>query len=414
MVLIGITGTNGKTTTAYLVESILYAAGLSAGVISTVDYRYGGKSFANPVTTPESLDLQKILSQMASAGVTHVVFEVSSHAIELSRIHDCHIDVGVFTNLTQDHLDFHKSMDDYWAVKKSLFTRHLKTGPKKNLAKAVINRVSEKGRALFDELAGEKISTGTEPGDMVRAHLAKMDLTGLGGTIQTAIGGFEFSSRLVGRHNLENILCAAGVGMALKIPLHRIKSGVENLAGVPGRLERVDDPAGRFIYVDYAHTPDALESSLSTLKPMTPKRLVTVFGCGGDRDRGKRPKMGGIAAKLSDLSIVTSDNPRSESPEAIIDDILAGMAAEEGRRYRLKDLPGGFRGKGYAVSVDRRRAIAEAIRVTGPGDTILIAGKGHETYQIIGNRTIDLDDRMEARNALKANGSSSKEGEDGR
>ncbi len=400
LAMVGITGTNGKTTTSYLVESILEAAGYKVGVIGTINYRFGGKVFGNPTTTPESLDLQRILAEMAAEKVTHAVMEVSSHAIDLNRIDHCWMDVGVFTNLTQDHLDYHGDMETYWACKRKFFTEHLVSGPKKDRAKAVVNCDDSRGRLLFAEFPLNGLSVGKSPLDMVRARNAEMDATGTKCVVATPYGEFEIESGLAGEYNVENILAAVGVGVSLNLPMDAMKKGVENLKSVPGRLERVPNDMGRNVYVDYAHTPDALENVLKSLKSLTPKRLICVFGCGGDRDKGKRPLMGGIAAKWCDLCFVTSDNPRSESPLEIIEQILEGVREGGGKSHTVSEVAAGLVEKGYAVEPDRRNAIRLAVRTSLPGDTVLIAGKGHEAYQIVGGKTLPFDDRLEAKMVL--------------
>jgi UDP-N-acetylmuramyl-tripeptide synthetase len=400
LVIVGITGTNGKTTTAYLLERILQQAGFSVGVIGTIAYRFGGQVRKAPVTTPESLDLQALLAEMVRSGVTHVVMEVSSHAIAMQRIAGCWLDVGVFTNLSQDHLDFHRDMQTYWEVKKTLFTQHLNTGPKRDRAVAVINANDPRGAALLRELNGHGLSVGSAATNRVHPRAVVHDPAGLRGEVLTPEGAIPFAARLVGRHNLENILCAVGTAVALGIPGGRIRAGIEALDSVPGRLEPVPDPSGRFVYVDYAHTPAALENVLQCLQPLARGRIICVFGCGGDRDPGKRPQMGEIAARMSDLTIVTSDNPRSENPARIIDQVLEGIRRADVQAYSPEELVRGLGARGYAVEPDRRRAIRLAVAAARPGDTILIAGKGHETYQLLGARSIDFDDRAEARRAL--------------
>ena len=400
MHLIGITGTNGKTTVAYLIESILLKAGSKVGVIGTINYRYGNNVFPNPMTTPESLDLQRILAQMLSAGVTHVVMEASSHAMDLYRIKGCQFDVAVFTNLSQDHLDFHGDMQSYWASKKRLFTEYLIHGAQKDNVAAVINCDDSKGKELADLLSIKVIKTGSAPACEIKAETSRFGLVGTNGRLSIPRGSFDFKTPLVGTHNLENILSASGVAAALNLAPDTIKAGIEALAAIPGRLESIANSSGRFVYVDYAHTPDALENALSALKSIAAARIICVFGCGGDRDRKKRPMMGEIVARLCDLAVVTSDNPRSEDPVAIIAQILPGIERANGQAYSADILKTGFDKKGYAVEPDRRRAIELAIQVSRAGDAVLIAGKGHETYQIIGDKTIDFDDREEARKAL--------------
>ena len=404
LTVIGITGTNGKTTSAYLVESILQQAGFEVGVIGTINYRYAGQIFDNPITTPESLDLQRILADMLRTGVSHVVMEASSHAIDLCRIRNCRFDVAVFINLSQDHLDFHGDMESYWASKKKLFTEYLVEGPKKGHAVAVINCDDKKGSELVEILKVPVIKTGSGPGVSITvcANNARFDRNGIAGEIATPGGKFDFESRLVGKHNLENILCAAGVGSALNLAVEDLKSGIEAVSVIPGRLEHIENDVGRFVYVDYAHTPNALENVIRALSAVMQRRMICVFGCGGDRDKDKRPLMGEIAARLCDLSVVTSDNPRTEDPMAIIAQILEGTRKANSREYSASALKDGFEEKGYVVESDRQQAIQLGIAVSEAGDTVLIAGKGHETYQILGTSTIAFDDREEARKALRA------------
>ena len=401
MTLVAVTGTNGKTTVSYLIENILLQAGFKVGVIGTINYRYGDKTVPNPMTTPESLDLQRILSEMQQAGVTHVVLEASSHAMELGRIKDCWFDVAAFTNLSQDHLDFHGDMQTYWASKKRLFTEYLAEGPKKHKAAAVINCDDPRGSELAETLSLPVIRTGLGAVNEIRSEYFNCNLIGTEGKVATHRGSFEFSTPLVGVHNVENILCAAGVATALKIAPETIKAGVEALTAIPGRLEPVSNTVDRFVYVDYAHTPDALKNAATALKKIAPARIICVFGCGGDRDRKKRPLMGEIVARLCDLAIVTSDNPRTEDPLAIIDQILPGVRKVQGHRYSAMDLKSGFDRKGYAVEPDRRRAIELGIMASRPQDAVLIAGKGHETYQILGTAVVAFDDREEARKVLQ-------------
>ncbi|MCF8067310.1 MAG: UDP-N-acetylmuramoyl-L-alanyl-D-glutamate--2,6-diaminopimelate ligase [Desulfobacterales bacterium] len=397
----GITGTNGKTTVTYMVESILECAGFKPGVIGTINYRYMSNTFENHMTTPESLDLQKILAEMRDAGVTHVIMEISSHAIDMSRIAHCRFDLVAFTNLTQDHLDYHNTMDEYWACKKRLFTEIIQIGPKRKRAQAVINCDDPKGKALFNELNTKKLSVGHGPLNLIKPHDCIHDRDGIRGSLIMPGSRLEFSSVLVGAHNLENILIAAGIAAGMGLSASEMRSGIDALTNVPGRLEKIADEKGRYIYVDYAHTPDALKNVLSALKKLTTGRIISVFGCGGDRDRAKRPMMGDIAARFSDLAIVTSDNPRTEKPKNIIADILSANEFNSIHKYVPDTIESGFRDKGYAVVPDRRKAIDLAITVSVPGDTVLVAGKGHENYQIIGKETIQFDDRIEITKALK-------------
>jgi UDP-N-acetylmuramyl-tripeptide synthetase len=399
LTVVGITGTNGKTTTASLLENMLAAAGTSVGVIGTLNCRYVGRQVPLAMTTPESLDLQRLMAEMRAAGVTHVVMEVSSHALDLCRIDACDVDLAVFTNLSRDHLDYHGDMASYWSCKKRLFTDHLKAERPAGRPAAVVNSDDPHGRELLSLPAGGVLSTGTD-GDVRPGEIA-IDLNGIRGTLQTPAGPLIFASSLIGRHNLENIMSAVGAALALGIDRDRIRQGIETLVCVPGRLERVPDPAGRLICVDYAHTPDALENALKALRELTGGRLVCVFGCGGDRDRGKRRQMGAIAGRYADLAVVTSDNPRSEPPMAIIEEILPGVR-ESDARERLAEDPALRNGShSFVVDPDRAAAITLAVSVTRPGDALLIAGKGHETYQIVGSRTLPFDDRRKAREALR-------------
>ena len=400
LTLIAITGTNGKTTTAYIIEGILHKAGYRVGVISTINYRYGDQTFDNPVTTPESLDLQRILAEMKQAGVTHVVMEVSSHAIDLSRIEHCWFDVGVFTNLSQDHLDFHGSMDAYWATKKRLFSDYIPKGPKKDHVRAVINCTTPQGRELAEELNIPVLRVGDADQTDAGTVGIQCRLDGIAGRIYFPGGHFEIHSPLVGQHNVENILCAVGVAAVLELKSEIIRAGVEDVSHIPGRLEHIRNQTGRYVYVDYAHTPDALENVIKSVLALTTDRVICVFGCGGDRDKEKRPLMGEIAVRHCDLSIVTSDNPRSEKPMVIIEHILTGIKKGDVVAYSPADLNNSYKSKGYVVEPDRQRAIALGISVSRPCDTVLIAGKGHETYQILGAKTIHFDDREVARKAL--------------
>lgn len=385
--VIGITGTNGKTTTSLLVEAILAAAGHRVGVIGTVDWHYPGRREANPVTTPQSLDLQRILAEMRTAGVSHVVMEVSSHALDQHRVEGVFFDVGVFTNLTRDHLDYHGSMETYRNCKQRLFTERLPRGPKSARAMAVVNTDDPFGRDLAGRVPTACLTVGSGPENQVYPVAADISITGIRAELATPAGRLAIRSPLVGRHNLDNIMAAAACGIAAGATLAAIDQAIETVTRIPGRLEPVLDPEGRHVYVDYAHTPDALDHALGALRPLTPGRLICVFGCGGDRDTGKRPQMGEIAGRWSDYVVVTSDNPRSEDPEAIIEMILPGL-----RRVAAAD--------GWEATPDRATAIHRAIAAAGPGDTVLIAGKGHETYQVLAQRTIDFDDRQVALRAL--------------
>ncbi len=402
LVTIGITGTNGKTTTSYIIESILASAGFNVGVIGTINYRFSGKTFSNPVTTPESLDLQRILSEMVKDGITHLVMEVSSHALDLFRIEDCFFDAAIFTNLTHDHLDYHGDIETYWLCKKKLFTDTLVSGPKKEKAFAVINCDDARGKELSETLSTKCIKTGSNPAYDIHIINSTLSPEGIEAAISTPMGSFHFKTGLVGKHNVENILCAAGLGAGLAISPERIKKGIESVRVIPGRLERIDNDSERSVYVDYAHTPDALKNVLLSLRPITRGRLICIFGCGGDRDRTKRPLMGEIAATLSDIAVITSDNPRTENPLDIIKDITDGVTRNKIDRYDPLELTCHFNGRGYVTEPDRKRAIELGISASRPGDTVLIAGKGHENYQIKGVMKIQFDDRQEAKLALSS------------
>ncbi|MGH7826008.1 MAG: UDP-N-acetylmuramoyl-L-alanyl-D-glutamate--2,6-diaminopimelate ligase [Candidatus Binatia bacterium] len=413
MQLVGVTGTNGKTTVAYLVESILSAAGMEPGVIGTINYRYRGRELPSHHTTPESLELHALLAEMKAAGVRSAAMEVSSHALVQERVRGIDFDVALFTNLSRDHLDYHKDMDDYFTAKSRLFTDYLRTSAKPKRA-AVIHAGDPRGAELLKqlhELGLESLSYGREGDWHVRPLKVESDVHGLKGTIQAKQHIFDFSSPLIGTANLENILGAVGVGLALGLPGPAIRRGIEDLKSVPGRLEKVDNNLGMTILVDYAHTPDALEKVLGAVRPLARRRVLTVFGCGGDRDRGKRPLMGEIAARLSDLICLTSDNPRSEDPVTILKDVEAGVQKTGLRKFQVSPCGIG-RGefetrdskreteRGYCVEADRREAIRVALRQARSGDVVLIAGKGHEDYQILGSTRVHFDDRQVAREEL--------------
>jgi UDP-N-acetylmuramoyl-L-alanyl-D-glutamate--2,6-diaminopimelate ligase len=395
--LIGVTGTNGKTTVTFLLESILTAAGCSVGVMGTVNYRYAGATFPAVNTTPESLDLQKMLREMVDAGVTHVVMEVSSHAIDLKRVYGCAYDVGVFTNLSSEHLDYHRTMEDYFRVKKRFFDDVVCEHP------AVVNGDDPWGARLLREIQNTVITFGCDESRDVSSADVALSPDGIETKIRHSGGAFAVSSPLTGRFNLSNILAASAAALSIGIGPEDIQAGIKALAVVPGRLERVSVPGEPALFVDYAHTEDALENVLATLLEFRRGRIITVFGCGGDRDRTKRPGMGRVAAAFSDLAIITSDNPRTEDPLAIIDDIEGGMESGS-TRYAPEEIMNGFTGKGYTVIADRKAAIQLAVSVADSDDIVLIAGKGHEDYQIVGTRKFPFDDRVVAREALFTRG----------
>jgi len=399
--LIGITGTNGKTTTSYLVEAILEESGIPAAVLGTVSYRFRENTLPALHTTPESTDLQKILCKMSVLGARGVVMEVSSHALEQHRVDGCRFDVGLFTNLTRDHLDYHRNMESYLASKKRLFSELLVTDKIKPRRQAVVNIDDPYGRQIADETVCPVITYGLDHGAQVSACDMRFTVTGITGTLVTPKGEAPFRSRMPGRFNLYNILAAAASGVALDLPLTAISSGIERHKKVPGRLETVENNRGVAIFVDYAHTDDALGNVLRTLREVATGRIITLFGCGGDRDRGKRPLMGDVAGRFSALTIITSDNPRTENPALIMADIRSGIQSLGIREYTVAELSDTFAEKGYVLVESRREAIRLAVRLARTGDIVLLAGKGHEEYQIIGTERFHFDDREEAADALR-------------
>jgi len=404
MTLVGITGTNGKTTTAYLLESIFLAAGYNCGVIGTINIRYNNKTLDNPITTPDAMVLQHTLFQMKQAGVTHVIMEVSSHGLDQFRVDGCRFAAGVYTNLSQDHLDYHPDMETYFSCKQRFFTQFLGPRGKNASAPAVINVDDTWGQKLADGLDYPVIRVGCRNRADITANDINDTIQGISGRICLKKDEFAFASALTGGFNLENILCAAGAASSLGVPPRAIQQGIADCKGVPGRLEKVNTAINRYLFVDYAHTPDALASTLKTLKQRAPKRLITVFGCGGDRDRSKRPLMGKIACQYSDMAIVTSDNPRTENPEQIVADIMKGITATP----IPNDVCNGPCSKtGIPVSgviqlVDRKKALHTAVMISQPNDIILAAGKGHETYQITNSGTIHFDDKEQLQDACNA------------
>ena len=378
LTLIGITGTNGKTTTTYLVESILVAAGFKPGVIGTVTYRWAGQSMDAPYTTPTPQVLHETFAKMLAAGCTHVVMEVSSAALAMDRLAGVEFAVAAFSNLTQDHLDVHGTMAGYLAAKRRLFSDHLNGA-------AVVNVDDPKGQHMGAAADGRVLRVTTKGHGDGSIRVVRHDSTvrGITARIATPHGELTIESKpLIGHYNVENIALAVGIGEALGIPHAAIAKGVAALPGVPGRVERIPNHADLDILVDYAHTPDALRNVLQAVRPLTKRRLICVFGCGGDRDPTKRPKMGAAVAELADLAVVTSDNPRTEDPRAIVEQILPGVP------------------RPFLVEVDRKLAIRAAIAEAVPGDVVVIAGKGHEDYQIIGTTKHHFDDREQAAEAV--------------
>jgi UDP-N-acetylmuramoyl-L-alanyl-D-glutamate--2,6-diaminopimelate ligase len=394
--LVGVTGTNGKTTVTYLLEAILGAAGYRAGVVGTVNYRYNGTIVPSTITTPESVDLQKIFRDMAASGVTHVVMEVSSHALDLERVDECEFDIGIFTNLSQDHLDYHHTLENYFVAKKRFFLEILKEG-----RGMIVNSDDPWGSKLLDGSGRRAVSFAIERAGDISVTSFELSTGGIRAEVLTGDGSFPVSSSLIGKFNLYNILAAVAAALALGIPEEAIRRGIETLGTVPGRLEKVSGTGEPAVFVDYAHTDDALKNVLLNLSEFKTHRIITVFGCGGDRDRGKRPLMGHVAARLSDLAIVTSDNPRTENPLEIISEIEEGIAPVSLRKYRREELSHDIAERGYVVMPDRKEAITKAILIADPSDIVLIAGKGHEDYQIIGTTRISFDDSVVARDALR-------------
>ena len=380
LTLVGVTGTNGKTTTTYLLAAIFDAAGISCGRIGTVTTRIGDEEREAARTTPEAPDLQRLLREMVERGLGACAMEASSHALALHRVDDLRFAAGVFSNLTRDHLDFHGDMEKYLAAKRRLFEM-LPAG-----APAIINIDDPRGADLAASVARPVTYAIDRPADIAPRQLT-YSLDGLSFDVQTPRGTLHVRSPLVGRPNAYNILAATATAAALDLPFDAIERGLAALTAVPGRFEMASAATDDVrVVVDYAHTDDALKNLLETARPLAAGRLITVFGCGGDRDATKRPLMGAVAARLSDLVIVTSDNPRSENPERIISEIRRGMTREQGAVIEI---------------VDRRQAIDRAIREARPGDLVLIAGKGHEKYQVIGDRTIPFDDVEVAGAALE-------------
>jgi len=396
--LIGVTGTNGKTTTAFIVESILKEAGIPVGLLSTIQYRYN--SLARPAerTTPTQIELQEILREMADAGTRCVVMEVSSHGLNQRRVESCHFDVAVFTNLSPEHMDYHGTMDEYSRSKERFFTEVLEKSSKQKKV-AVINKDDPTGRRLLQRTPSQTISFGLESGD-VHAGNIELSLDGIKADITTKNDCFPITSQLIGTFNLYNILAAIAATLFLGIPLEIIRAGIAKATGVPGRMERIENERGILVFVDYAHTGDALENALASLKKLGAEQIITVFGCGGDRDRQKRPVMGRVAAAYSSVVILTSDNPRSEEPQEIIKEIEKGILEKGFSKVEHNaDRPGP--GKAYFVFKDRRAAIQKGISIARRGSVVLVAGKGHETYQQKGSQKVHFDDREEARQALK-------------
>lgn len=374
--LIGITGTNGKTTITYLMESVLFSSGKNPGVIGTINMRYADKTIPSSITTPGPVELFQGLDEMVRAGVDICIMEVSSHALDQDRTAGFMFDYAVFTNLSQDHLDYHKDMEAYFQAKEKLFTHYLK-GP------AVINIDDPYGQKIASKL-NNPITYGWNNGAMFRATSLEHTPDGLQVTLSTPQGASVLRSSLIGDINVYNILATVALSHAMGIKMHSVINGIGSMKRVPGRMEPVRNPYGLTIIVDYAHTPAALRTALESARSLAGGRLITVFGCGGDRDQGKRPLMGKIASDLSDIVIITSDNPRSEDPLSIIDEILKGIPSRAN----------------ILVEPDRKKAIALGVTSMNHDDCLMIAGKGHEDYQIIGKQRLPFDDRLCAEQSL--------------
>ena len=401
LALVGITGTNGKTTLTFLLEAIARAAGKEPGVVGTITYRWTDKEIIADRTTPEASQLQSTFRAMVEDGVTHVFAEISSHGLQLKRIDGCRFDVAVFTNLTQDHLDFHQDMEDYYRAKKLLFTDLLATSTKAGKT-AVVNLDDQYGRRLAGEVTDLTVmGFGTSPGGAVYPEHYQLGSDGISARVCTPSGTITVNSRLSGAFNLSNILAACAVSEALGFDHTAVSRGIESAEVIPGRLERVPSPAG-CIFVDYAHTPQALKNVLDALRPMVSGRVITLMGCGGDRDKTKRPIMGMEAAAGSDFVVVTSDNPRSEDPLTIIDQIVPGVRDMGYSEYENVPADKPLPSKGYCVIPDRKEAVFWAVKRLGSNDGLLVAGKGHETYQEIKGVRHDFDDRRVVREALES------------
>ncbi|MHC4711649.1 MAG: UDP-N-acetylmuramoyl-L-alanyl-D-glutamate--2,6-diaminopimelate ligase [Planctomycetota bacterium] len=377
--VIGVTGTNGKTTVTYLLRSILQVAGRKVGLLGTVSYEFGGRIMPAPTTTPGAEELQSYLAEMAADEVEYAVMEVSSHALEQYRVDAIDFACAVFTNISPEHLDYHGTFDAYLNAKGKLF-RYL---PRESVG--VFNADDPHSTTLAQRTKGKRVWYGIENPAEFTAELGSCGLDGTSLNLVTPAGEAEVQTVFIGVHNVYNVLAAATVAQSLGIGLEETAAGIQALEGVPGRLERIKEAADFTAFVDYAHTDAGLKNVLAALKPLTEGRLVVVFGCGGDRDRAKRPRMGAVAQELADIVIVTSDNPRSEDPRAIIDEILAGMEQSET----------------LYVEPDRKRAIEAACRLAEESDVVLVAGKGHETYQILRDTVVPFDDRAVLRDFAK-------------
>lgn len=395
LLLVGITGTNGKTTTTYILESIFNQSKMPTSVIGTINYRFGKEMFPAINTTPVSADLQYLLSEAVRKDFKCAVMEVSSHALAMNRMVGCEFDVGIFTNLTRDHLDYHKDMDNYLEAKLKLFQMLNQPGQKQNRKFAIINNDSLWAGRIKESISSGRVNVityGIDTKSDINVTNLKINSKESAFILQSKSGEIRISTSLVGRYNVYNILASCACAISQGIDAKHIIKGVELLTQVPGRLEKVSNGQPFTVLVDYAHTDDALQNVLSAVKGLHPRRVITVFGCGGDRDRSKRPLMGEVATELSDWVIVTSDNPRTEDPGKIVLDIEVGI-----RRNNRNN---------YEIIIDRKEAIHKALDMAGEKDIVLLAGKGHETYQVIGDTKIPFDDRDIARKYLRNKSSS--------
>jgi len=383
--LVAVTGTNGKTTTTSLVDAIVKASGAKTGLFGTIAYHTPLGEYPAPNTTPESVDLQGFLAEIRDAGGRFGVLEASSHSLAMDRLWGCHFTAAVFTNLTREHMDYHKTFEDYFAAKKKLFEGTGAGAPDV----AVINTDDEYGKRLTG-VAKKTVTYGLENGADITTKKFQLTFSGLTFVAQTPNGKVQVASPLVGRINVNNILAAIGAAQALGFSAEIIEAGIHSLESVSGRFQRIDLGQPYFVVVDYAHTDDALENLIRTARELNPKgRIITLFGCGGGKDRTKRPVMGEVTGRLSDLTILSSDNPRTEDPLKIISDIIVGLQKTSGK---------------YLIEPDREKAIGVAMDEARAGDIVLLAGKGHENYQILADRTLEFDDREVARGALRERG----------
>lgn len=387
--MVGVTGTNGKTTVTHLAKSLLEAQGHHVGLLGTVGYQFGAEHRTASHTTPAPVELQDMLKSMVHAGMTVAVMEVSSHALALDRVAGCEFDIVVFTNFTQDHLDFHGSLEEYFQAKLRLFTDYVDGGQKTGPKRALVNADDAWVVKVLQHCSIPTWTFGIHAQADIQADAIRLSMEGTEFAVNSPFGRLAISSQLVGEHNVSNVLAAVGIALEMGMTIPMIENSVQTLTQVPGRFERLDEGQAYTVVVDYAHTEDALYRLLQTAQAIKQGRVITLFGCGGDRDSGKRPKMGQVAARYSDLVFITSDNPRTESPQAILAHIEQGIQA----MLPEKRCP-------YRIIPDRAEAIQAAVAEAKTGDLVLIAGKGHEDYQILGTQKIHFDDREVARNAI--------------